>query len=85
MEAKTSRFKQALVSFPGDYQTSCFNKVTKIVIKCHCNGVFVISVVFVQQNMSGQLGLLNIACAAKAKSRRITMVGHFFSLDSSGN
>lgn len=26
-----------------------------------------------QQNMSGQLGLLNIACAAKAKSRRITM------------
>ncbi|PFX26459.1 Rap guanine nucleotide exchange factor 6 [Stylophora pistillata] len=26
-----------------------------------------------QQQMSGQLGLLNIACAAKAKSRRITM------------
>ncbi|KAJ7381150.1 Rap guanine nucleotide exchange factor 2 [Desmophyllum pertusum] len=26
-----------------------------------------------QQHMSGQLGLLNIACAAKAKSRRITM------------
>lgn len=27
--------------------------------------------------MSGQLGLLNIACAAKAKSRRITMVRYF--------
>ena len=38
-----------------------------------------------KQQMSGQLGLLNIACAAKAKSRRVTMVGCFVCYRLSGS
>ena len=45
--------------------------------KFWCDLIFLSFLFLLKQQMSGQLGLLNIACAAKAKSRRITMVRYF--------